>query len=147
MALSQIVYLIAVLTLYYINFLDFGEVITRTILFVGTIFLAYLGYRLQSKPASHRTKEEMEKFKIAYVMLGGVIGMALAFIGTPLLSYLSVSSGGPNYLKLIDNYVFEYVTILFASVVLGSVSGYYFGKRNCFHQPKWGKWLEEHFSV
>lgn len=146
-ALSQIIYLITVLTLYYVNYLNFGEVITSAIWFVGSIFLAYLGYRLQSKPARHGTKEEMEKFKIAYVMLGGVIGMALAFFGTPLLSYLSVSSGGPNFLKLIDNYVFEYVTILFASVVLGSISGYYFGKRNCFHQPKWGKWLEEHFSV
>jgi hypothetical protein len=146
-ALSQIIYLISVLTLYYVNYLNFGEVITSAMWFVGSIFLAYLGYRLQSKPASPGTKEEMEKFKIAYVLLGGIIGVALAFFGTPLLSYLSVSSGGPNFLKLIDNFVFEYVTILFASVVLGGTSGYYFGKRNCFHQPKWGKWLEEHFSV
>ncbi len=146
-AFSQIVYLITVLTLYYINFLDFGEVIASAIWFVGTMFLAYLGYGLQNKPPSQGTKEEMKNFKIAYVMLGSVISLALAFFGTPILSYLSVSSGGPNYLKLIDNYVFEYVTILFASVVLGSISGYYFGKRHCFQQPKWGKWLEEHFSL
>jgi threonine/homoserine/homoserine lactone efflux protein len=146
LGLTQVVYLTVVLTLYQIKYLDIGQVATYTIWFIGSIFLAYLGYRLQNKRPLQSSEQIKERFKFGYILLGGIIGMVIAFFGTPLLSYLSVSSGGPNFLKLIDNYVLEYVTILFASVVLGSISGYYFGKRNCFQQPKWGKWLEEHFS-
>jgi hypothetical protein len=145
--LTQVVYLTVVLTLYQIKYLDIGQVAIYTMTFIGSIFLAYLGYRIQNKRPLQSSEQIKEGFKIGYILLGGIIGMALAFFGTPLLSYLSVSSGGPNFLKLIDNHVLEYVTILFASIVLGSISGYYFGKRNCFHQPKWGKWLEEHFNI
>jgi threonine/homoserine/homoserine lactone efflux protein len=147
LALTQVVYLTVVLTFYQIKYLDIGQVATYTIWFIGSIFLAYLGYKLQNKRPLQRLEQEKERFKIGYILLGGIIGMVIAFFGTPIISFLSVYSGGPNLLGLIDFHIFEYITILFSAIVLGAFGGYGVGRRNCFRQPKWGKWLEEHFSV
>lgn len=42
-AVSQVVYLISVLTLYYLNYIDSGRLALYTIWFIGGISLAYLG--------------------------------------------------------------------------------------------------------
>ena len=51
---------------------------------------------------------------------------------------------GPDFFRLINYFVFEYVIILAFSTIIGGVLGYYIGKNKSFEQPKWGKWLEEH---
>jgi hypothetical protein len=146
-AISQVVYLVTVITLYNFSLLNLGIVISSAVWVVGAILLAYLGYKLQSKPKPQvGSNEERKKFQVLYIGLGAVIGVVIAFFGTPIISYISVVLGGSNLLRLIDYHIPEYVTILFLSTLIGGFLGYNLGKRNCFQQPKWGKWLEEHFN-
>jgi DNA-binding transcriptional ArsR family regulator len=140
---SQVVYLTIVLTLYYLNYISIGQLAVFTIWFVGSIALAYLGYRLQDKAMAPGIKEA-KNYTIGYIVLGCTIGFAITFFGTPLASYLSASFGGPNLMRIIDFHVPEYVSILAIAALTGGFGGYFIGKKQAFRQPKWGKWLEEH---
>ena len=101
-------------------------------------------YMLSDK--GHGSAEEKKRLKIAYTMLGGVAGLAITFFGTPILSVYSVSVGGPNLLRLIDSYIFEYVTLLAIASILGGFAGYGIGKRNKFNKPKWMRQTDEKFG-
>ena len=144
-AVSQVVYLISVLTLYSLRYIDLGQLVLYTIWFAGSIALAYLGYRLQDKALLPGIREE-KNYKIGYIVLGGVIGFAVTFFGTLIVSFLSVFLGGPDLVRLTDSYVSEYISILAIMTILGGFAGYFIGKKQSFKQPKWGKWLEDHYG-
>ena len=95
-ALSQIIYLVSVLTLYFLRYLDFGRLVLYTIMVVGSIGLAYLGYRMQDNRPVPGSKEEKSRFKKAYIMLGGVIGLATAFFGTVFLTWSQLILADPT---------------------------------------------------
>ena len=100
-------------------------------------------------------KQKTIKMKINHLIsrlpvllaFGALVSFAIAFFGTGALSLLSLYSGGPNIISLAEYHAFEYITILFLSVVLGSFVGYHYGKLNNFQQPKWAKWLEDHYGI
>jgi hypothetical protein len=146
-ALIQPISLVIILALYYTNYLSLGRTIAYSTWFVGCIFLAYLGYKLGSNPIPHGSEIERHRFKKGYIALGALVSFAITFFGTAVLSFLSLNSGGPSMIRLAEEHAFEYVTILFLSVVLGGFMGYYFGKLNNFQQPKWAKWLEDHYRI
>jgi predicted permease len=134
--------------LYYYNCIDSGIFAIFITGSVGSVFLAYLGYKVQGDRPPQGSKQERERMRIVYVLGGGLVGAAIAFFGPPMLSIMSLHSGGPNILRLIeDHYLLEFIVIFFGSIILGSSIGYFIGKRNCFKQPKWGKWLEEHIPT
>ena len=139
---NQIVYLISVLTLYYLKYVDFGQIVLYTIWFVGGIGLAYLGYRMQDRAPVHGSNEEKRRFRIAYIMLGGVIGLATAFFGTVFLTVISINLGGPNFTKIIDE-PWEIISLITTLTVLGAFAGYYLGKRNNFNKSKWMAKIDE----
>lgn len=145
-AVSQVIYFVSALALYYLNYIDFGRLVEYTMWFFGGVALAYLGYRMQDRQPMSGSDEEKKRLKIAYTMLGGVAGLAIAFFGTPILSVYSVSVGGPNLLRLIDSYIFEYVTLLAIASILGGFAGYGIGKRNKFNKPKWMRQTDEKFG-
>jgi hypothetical protein len=140
-ALSQIVYLITIITLYYLRYVDFGRLVLYTVWFIGAIGLAYLGYRMQGKVPASGSKEEKSRFKKAYILLGGWIGLVLAFFGTVFLTFLSVRLGGPKFIRII-NEPWEFSVL----VVLGAITGYCVGKRNNFEKPKWMDKIDEKFG-
>jgi hypothetical protein len=146
-AYVQIISIVAILALYFTDSLSLARTISYSVWFVGCIFLAYLGNKLMSNPIPHGSERERQRFKKAYTALGALVSFALAFFGTGVLSLLSLYSRGPNIISLAEHHAFEYVTILFLSVVLGSFVGYYFGRMNSFQQPKWAKWLEDHYGI
>src|SRR5450756_863389 len=86
--LSQIVYLISVLTLYYLNYVDFGRLVLYTILFIGGIGLAYLGYRVQNGTLM-LVKDEKKRVKLAFMIIGGMIGLITAFLGSIIIMVLA----------------------------------------------------------
>lgn len=144
-ALSQIVYLVIVLTLYSYSYLDFGRLVLYTVMVCGSISVAYLGYRMQKNVPVVGSKEEKSRFKKAYIMFGGVVGLVLAFFGTVLVTFISVRLGGPNFMRIINEpwEFFVYVTVL---IVLCAVVGFFIGKRNNFEKPKWMAKIDEKFG-
>jgi hypothetical protein len=144
-ALSQIVYLVIVLTLYSYSYLDFGRLVLYTVMFFGSISTAYLGYRMQKNAPMIGLEGEKSRFKKAYIMFGGVIGLVLAFFGTVLLTFISVRLGGPNFMRII-NEPWEFLVLASVLVVLGAVAGFFVGKRNNFEKPKWMAKIDEKFG-
>ena len=135
---SQIVILITVLALHFLGYIDFATAVQSAIVAVSGIALAYFGYRMQRTiPAPGSTR-----FKIAYTMGGGCLGVGIAFFGTPLLSWFSVRLGGPNIFWLLDNESGIFI-VLVVPAILGGVAGYFLGKRNGFRKPKWMTWVDE----
>jgi DNA-binding transcriptional ArsR family regulator len=84
-AVSQVVYLISVLTLYYLNYIDSGRLALYIIWFIGGISLAYLGYRVQDRTPAPGSKEEKRELRIAYLLLGGMIGLAHCIFGPTII--------------------------------------------------------------
>ena len=140
-ALSQIVYLVTILTLYYLRYIDFGRLVLYSVLFAGSIGLAYLGYRMQDNRPEPGSKEEKSRFKIGYILLGGLFGLATAFFGPVFLTVISVSLGGPNFMRIINEPL--EIFFLVSLTILGGVIGYYLGKRNGFRKPKWMTWIDD----
>jgi membrane protein YqaA with SNARE-associated domain len=142
----QIVYLVSVLTLYYFGLVDFGRLVLYSIMFVGSIGLCYLAYKVQGKkqPISG-SKEDKERYKRAYVLIGGVTGLFLSFFGTVFLTFISIRLGGPNFIRMING-PWEFFLLATVLIVSGSVIGYYLGKRNNFGKPKWMDKIDERFG-
>jgi MFS family permease len=135
-ALIQIVYLISVLTLYYLNYIDFGKLVLYTILFIGAIGLAYLGYRVQNGTLA-LVKDEKKRFKIAYMILGGMIGLVTAFFGPIIIILLTRFFGGPDLAH--DEGGELWVFLIVIGPIIGAILSYYVGKRKNFNPPSWLK--------
>jgi hypothetical protein len=143
LGLSQVVFFIVVLALYSQRYVDSAILTMSTVTFVGMIAITYLGYRLRDNPLTPELRAK-KKFTGVYIAGGGVAGSVVVFFGTPIASFISVSVGGPNLLRVIGFDAVYFLSYLSSAVVIGCLIGYYVGKRQSFRQPKWGKWLEEH---
>lgn len=143
-AVSQVVYFVSALALYYLNYIDLGRLVEYTMWFFGGVALAYLGYRMQDRVPMSGSEEEKRRLRIAYPMLGGTIGLAAGFFGPVLVSVVSFNLGGPNFLRTTD--AVEAISFMMLSVAVGAVLGYYVGKRNNFTKPKWMTAVDERFG-
>jgi DNA-binding transcriptional ArsR family regulator len=144
-ALSQIVFLAIVITVFYLGFIDFGRLVLYSVWFFGSIGLAYLGYRMQENRPASGSKEEKSRLRLGYVMLGGFCGLAFAFFGTTFLTIISISFGGPNFLRMVNKpQDFSFLVLCLTSA--GAIIGYYLGKRNGFKKPRWAVWLDERYG-
>jgi F0F1-type ATP synthase assembly protein I len=143
LGLSQAVFFIVVLALYSQRYVDSAILIMSTVTFVGMIAITYLGYRLRDNPLTPELRAK-KKFTGVYIAGGGTAGAVVVFFGTPIASFISVSAGGPNLLRVIGFDAVYFLSYLSSAVVVGCLIGYYIGRRQSFRQPKWGKWLEEH---
>ena len=83
-AISQIIFLISTLTVYYLNYVDFGRFVLYTLFFIGGVGLAYLGYRVQNGKLM-LVKDEKKRVKMAFMTIGGMIGLVTAFLGPIML--------------------------------------------------------------
>ncbi len=144
-ALSQIVYLLVVLALYYFHSIDFSRLIMSAIMFVGSIGLAYLGYTMPDRTPEPGSEAERRKFKKFYPIVGGFVGFASAFFGTMFVTLISVRLGGPNFMKIIDE-PFEIIALIGSLTIVGTLLGYIIGKRNNFEKPKWITKTDEKFG-
>jgi hypothetical protein len=136
LALSQIIYLSVTFALYVLKYIDFGVLVICTITFVGMIPIIYMGYRQYNRPPQ-------KNFKLFYVGFGGVAGLAFALFGTPLLSFISFSLGGPNILQMTGSSAVYFLSFLAIAAILGCITGYFIGKKRSFKEPTWGnKWFE-----
>jgi DNA-binding transcriptional ArsR family regulator len=138
---SQLAILISILALHFLGYMDFARAVQGVIAAISGIAIAYFGYRMQRTTPEPSSKEEKSRMKIAYTLGGAWLGLVIAFFGVPLLSFLSVSLGGPNILRLVDD-AFEFVLVLMFPTILGGFVGYWFGKRRGFQKPKWMTWLD-----
>jgi hypothetical protein len=111
-ALIQVIGAITGMILYYYNRIDSGIFAIFITGSVGSVFLAYLGYKVQGDRPPQGSKQERERMRIVYVLGGGLVGAAIAFFGPPMLSIMSFHSGGPNILRLIENHcLLEFIVI------------------------------------
>jgi|GEM_PF-689974 hypothetical protein len=143
LGLSQAVFLVVVIALYSQGYVDSAILTMSTVTFVGMIAITYLGYKLRDNPLTPELRAK-KKFTGLYIAGGGVAGAVIVFFGTPIASYISVSIGGPNLLRVIGFDAVYFLSYLSSAVVIGCLVGYYIGKRQSFRQTKWGKWLEAH---
>ncbi len=88
---------------------------------------------------------EKSRLKKAYIMSGGLAGLVIAFFGTAFLTFISVRLAGPNFMRIL-NETWEVLVLASVLVVLGSVAGYFAGKRNKFEKPKWITKIDEKFG-
>jgi DNA-binding transcriptional ArsR family regulator len=144
-ALSQIVYLVTVLTFYYLSYIDFSRLVMSAVMFLGSIGIAYLGYTMPDRTPEPGSEEERKKFKKFYPLAGGFVGLVTAFFGTVIATLVSLRLGGPNFLKIIDG-PFEIVTYIGGLTVVGAILGYIIGKHNGFEKPKWMTKTDEKFG-
>lgn len=144
-ALSQIVFLATIITIFYLGYIDLGRLVLYSVWFFGSIGLAYLGYRMQDNRPESGSKEEKSRLRTGYIMLGGVFGLATAFFGTTFLTIISISIGGPNFLRMV-NKPLDFFFLVLCLTTVGAVIGYYLGKRNGFRKPRWAIWLDERYG-
>lgn len=144
-AVSQIMILVAVLTLHAFGYMDLAGAVRSVIAAVSGVALAYFGYRMTRTVPIPGSSKEKKRMKIGYMLGGAWLGFAAGFFGTILLSMLSAQLGGPNILRLIDSAP-KFALVIGIPTVLGTVGGYYLGKRNDFRKPKWATWLDEKFG-
>jgi hypothetical protein len=131
----QIVYLISVLTLYYVKYIDFGKLIIYTLWFIGGMILAYLGYRVQNGSMA-LIKDEKKRGKLAYATLGAMVGIIIAFFGPISIFLLARFFGEPNLAYA--QYTGEIGISLFLLLPpVGAIVSYYIGKRKSFNLPSW----------
>lgn len=143
-AIVQIVYFFSSITLYYLKYIDLGRLVLYTILFIGSIGLSYLAYRAQEKkqPISG-SNEEKKRSRNAYIIVGGVIGLVAGFFG-PIFFILLFHRflGGPNLARLLNSGE-VWISLMVIGPLVGTIIGYYIGKRNKFVKPKWITWMED----
>ncbi|XHH10037.1 MAG: ArsR family transcriptional regulator [Candidatus Bathyarchaeia archaeon] len=144
-ALSQIVYLVTVLTLYQLSYIDFSRLILYSIMVVGSIGLAYLGYTMPDRTPIPGSEEERKKFQKFYPIAGGLAGLVAGFFGPVVATFVSLWLGGPNFLRII-NAPIEILSFVASLIVIGSIIGYIVGKRNDFRKPKWMVKIDEKFG-
>jgi hypothetical protein len=140
--LSQLIYLAVVLTLYFSNIIDFSRLILYSIMFVGSIGLAYLGYTMPDRTPAPGSEEERKKFQKFYPIAGGFAGLVTGFLGPVIATFISLRLGGPNFLKIINDPI-EVLSLVAILIVIGAMVGYMIGKRNNFGKPKWMVKMDE----
>ena len=140
----QLFYLISSISLYYLNYLDFGRLVIYTILFIGSIGLSYFGYKAQIKnqPISG-SNEEKKRTRNAYMIVGGVIGLVSGFFG-PIFFILLFHRllSGPILSGLLNSGEL-WISLMVIGPFVGTIIGYYVGRRKKFAKPKWVKWIED----
>lgn len=144
-AFSQIIFLAIIVTIFYLGYIDFGRLVLYSVWFCGSIGLAYLGYRIQDSRPESGSKAEISRQRIGYIMLGGFSGLATAFFGTTILTFISINVGGPNFLRMVNNPLDFFFLVLFLTTA-GAITGYFLGKRNGFKKPRWATWLDERYG-
>ncbi|MGD6808114.1 MAG: winged helix-turn-helix domain-containing protein [Candidatus Bathyarchaeia archaeon] len=144
-ALSQLVYLAVVLTLYFSNVIDFSRLILYSIMFVGSIGLAYLGYTMPDRTPTQGSEEERKKFKKFYPVAGGLAGLVAGFFGPVIATFVSLGLGGPNFLRIINEPV-EVFALITSPIIIGAIVGYVVGKHNNFEKPKWMTKIDEKYG-
>ena len=114
-------------------------------MFVGSIGLAYLGYKMPDRLPELGTEEERKRFRIFYILTGGVAGFAASFFGPVIATLISIQLGGPNFLRLIDE-PSEIGGLIGSLTVVGIILGYFIGKHNNFEKPKWMTKIDERYG-
>ena len=143
-AVSQVIYFLSALTLFYLHYYDFGRLVEYTMWFFGGVILAFLGYRMQDRAPAPGSQQEKRNLRIAYPLAGGTLGLAAGFFGPVLATVISINLGGPNFLRTAD--ALEAILFMVLSMVAGAVLGYFVGKRNNFCKPKWMTSMDERFG-
>ncbi len=131
----QIVYLISVLSLYYVKYIDFGRLIIYTLWFIGGMILAYLGYRVQNGSIL-LIKDEKKRVKLVYATIGVMSGIIIAFFGPIAVILIAKVLGEPNLAYA--HYGGEiWISLFLVLPLIGAIVSYYIGKRNSFTLPSW----------
>jgi hypothetical protein len=132
----QVVYLISVIALYYLNYFNLGRLILYILWFAGGMGLAYLAYRVQDKAPLPGSTEEKKRIRRAYPMIGGLIGLIIGFIGPIILILLVMLTGGPNLAYYAGSGDLA-ISLLVFGTIIGAIIGYWIGKRRNFRRPDW----------
>ena len=146
LAVSQVVFLIIILTFYFLGELEFYRVMTATSgVIIGTVAL-YFGYRAQRTMPEAGSKEMKSRMKKVYPAGGALLGLVIAFFGVGVLFRVLQDLSGIPLLHAVfwSNWYLAFAFI--AAPVIGGVAGYYFGRKRGFQKPKWAVWLDEHLG-
>jgi DNA-binding transcriptional ArsR family regulator len=143
-AIGQVIYFASALTLYSLEYLNVGNLVTFTIWFFGGLVLAYLGYRMQDKPLMLGSEDERRRFMIVYPMAGATVGLLVCFLGPVIVSTVSFGLGGPNLIA--KAHIEDALLIITVAVALGAVLGYWMGRITDFRKPKWMIKSDEKFG-
>lgn len=133
-AISQIIFLISTLTVYYLNYVDFGRFVLYTLFFIGGVGLAYLGYRVQNGKLM-LVKDEKKRVKMAFMTIGGMIGLVTAFLGPIIVIVLARYAGGIDLAHAEGGELWVFLIII--GLIFGAIAGYYKAKRRDFTLPSW----------
>ena len=144
-AVSQVIILMTVLALHLLGHIDFARSVQSSIAAISGIAIAYLGYRMQSTKPEPGSTEEKKRLKIAYILLGGWLGLIAAFLGPVLIILLSRFLGGPALAHAQGGGELA-VFLVVIGPVIGALAGYHIGKRNGFGKPKWMTWIDDKFG-
>jgi len=135
-AVGQVVYFLSVLTLYYLNYLDFGRLVLYTVWFIVAVGLAYVGYRVHEKAPASGSLEEKGRARVAYPMVGEMVGLLAAFFAPTVIILLNRYMGGPDLAQAQGSGEL-WTFILVAAPLIGAVTGYFVGKKKDFTLPTW----------
>ncbi len=126
----QVVYLISVLTLYYIRYIDYGKLTIYTLWFTGGIILAYLGYRVQNGSIL-LIKDNKKRVKLVYTTIGVISGIIIAFFAPIALILIARVFGEPNLAYA--QYGGEiWISLFLVLPIVGAIVSYQIGKRKGF---------------
>jgi len=144
-AVSQLVILVTVWALHSTGYIDFARAVQSSVAAASGVALAYIGYKAWSNRPEPGSSREKSRMKVGYTVGGAWLGLVVGFFGPVLLTLISISFGGPNFMRLIDNTIDGVLYLFFlTSVALGGgIGGYYLGRRNGFSKPRWMTWIDE----
>jgi len=91
---------------------------------------------VQDRTPAPGSKEEKRKLRIAYLVLGGMIGLLIAFFGPTIIILLTRFLGGPD-LAHAEGGGELWTFIIVIGPIIGAIAGYFIGKRKDFTMPIW----------
>jgi hypothetical protein len=141
----HVIFLVSVLVLHFLGYMDFARTVLYVIAAASSIALSYFGYRMQLSRPGLGSKEEKSRMKVGYVLGGAWVGLVIGFFAPILLILLCRFLGGPDIARMEGGGELWILMLVIGSIV-GGIAGYQFGKRRGFQKPKWAVWLDEHLG-
>ena len=145
LVLSQIIYLTAAVTSYFLGIVNLYRLTLSTIYFIMATIVVYFGYRMQKSIPMSGSKEEKSRMLIGYTAGGIGFGLITFFFGDGFLMRVLQELTCQPLLHTIFWTEWYLVFSLLLAPAMGGIAGYYFGKRRGFQKPKWAVWLDNHF--
>lgn len=97
--------------------------------------LAYLGYRVQND-SMLLIKDERKRVKLAYITIGIILGIIIAFFGPISIILMARFFGEPN-LAYAQGGGEIWIPLFLVLPLIGAIVSYYIGKRKNFTLPSW----------